>query len=255
LIRDTYDKDPNTSGMYDDGHVYTNNAGSLNWKFAGGPKAEYDASIAANKPALVQHKHHHHRSNKDTYDKDPTSSSMYDDGHVYTDKPGSLSWKYPAEVEAPVAKSLVHQKHHHHNHGGHKDTFDHDPNTVSMYDDQHVYSIPGKFDASTNAASAGKKSGIEKDTAPASNPEAPALVQHTHITRDTYDHDPTTTGMYDDSHVYTDKSGSLNWKYAGGPKAEYDASIKVSKVALLQQNGNKKDTFDNDADTASMYDD
>lgn len=33
--------------MYDDGHVYTDHAGSLNWKFAGGPAAEYEAAMAA----------------------------------------------------------------------------------------------------------------------------------------------------------------------------------------------------------------
>jgi len=156
---------------------------------------------------------------------------MYDDGHVYTDKPGSLTWKYPAakatpaEAEAPVAKSLVHQKHHHHRHGGNKDTFDHDPDTASMYDDQLVYSTPGTFRPSANAAPAGGKSGAEKDTAPAGNPEAPALVQHAHRARDTYDHDPTTTSMYDDGHVYTDKAGALTWQFAGGPKAEYDAAV------------------------------
>jgi hypothetical protein len=31
--------------------------------------------------------------------------------------------------------------------------------------------------------------------------------------------------MYDDGHVYTDKAGALTWKFAGGPKAEYDAAI------------------------------
>jgi hypothetical protein len=107
--------------MYDDGYVYTDKPGNVNWKFAGGPKAELDAAIAAKtaKPALAQHRHHHHR------------------------------------------------------HGGNKgaDTFDHDPDTTSMYDDQHVYSAPGAFKASANAAPKGK-AGAEKDTAPASNPEA-----------------------------------------------------------------------------------
>ena len=30
--------------------------------------------------------------------------------------------------------------------------------------------------------------------------------------------------MYDDGHVYTDKPGNVNWKFAGGPKAELDAA-------------------------------
>jgi hypothetical protein len=42
--KDTFDQDPNTSSMYDDGHVYTDKAGSLKWKFAGGPTKEFEAS-------------------------------------------------------------------------------------------------------------------------------------------------------------------------------------------------------------------
>jgi hypothetical protein len=119
--RDTYDHDPTTTGMYDDGHVYTDRAGSLTWKFAGGPKAEYDAATAAKNPSLVQHKHHHHKSARDTYDHDPTTTGMYDDGRVYTDKAGSLTWKFAggpkAEYDAAVAASkpaLVQHRHHHH---------------------------------------------------------------------------------------------------------------------------------------------
>jgi len=41
--------------------------------------------------------------------------------------------------------------------------------------------------------------------------------------------DPDTTSMYDDGHVYTDKAGSLTWKYAGGPKAEFDAAKAAKK--------------------------
>ena len=95
--------------MYDDGHVYTPAPGTLNWKFAGGPKAEFEAAQAKAKPepsvaeALVQ------RTHKDTYDHDPTTASMYDDGHVYTPAPGSLNWKFAggpkAEFEAAQAKA------------------------------------------------------------------------------------------------------------------------------------------------------
>ena len=49
--------------MYDDGFQYSA-PGALNWKFAGGPKAEYDTAKASKKEAgpvevLTQHKHHH----------------------------------------------------------------------------------------------------------------------------------------------------------------------------------------------------
>ena len=82
--------------MYDDGHVYTDKAGSLKWKFAWGPTKEFEASQTP-KPeaptgaaALIQR----YRNRKDTFDQDPTTASMYDDGHVYTDKAGSLKWKF-----------------------------------------------------------------------------------------------------------------------------------------------------------------
>jgi len=86
--RDSFDADPTTASMYDDGDkVKTYNQkglGSLNWKFAGGPKAEYDAAKAkAKKPepteTLIQ------RNAKDSFDGDSGSSSMYDDGHVYSE--------------------------------------------------------------------------------------------------------------------------------------------------------------------------
>jgi hypothetical protein len=71
--------------MYDDGHVYTDHAGKINWKFAGGPAAEYEASTGISPFKLAQHRHVHHNRLRDSYDKDPTTTSMYDDGHVYTD--------------------------------------------------------------------------------------------------------------------------------------------------------------------------
>jgi len=152
---------------------------------AGAPaNADSEAPVEA-VDSLVQHKHHnhHHKYARDSYDHDPTTTSMYDDGHVYADKPGSVNWKFAggpkAELDAAIAAktatkpALAQHRHHHHRHGGHKgaDTFDHDPDTTSMYDDQHVYSAPGAFKASANAAPKGK-AGPEKDTAPASNPEA-----------------------------------------------------------------------------------
>lgn len=101
---DSFDHDPTTSSMYDDGDKVKTyapaGAGTLKWKFAGGPKAEYDAD---GKPdpkyveALSQQRHHrknkkhhrHHRNTKgrgaDTFDNDDGTTSMYDDGHVYSE--------------------------------------------------------------------------------------------------------------------------------------------------------------------------
>jgi len=78
--------------MYDDGHVYTDHAGTLNWKFAGGPTAEYEAAKAAKASSkLVQFA----RGGTDTFDHDPDTSSMYDDQHVYS-KPGEYTASVPA---------------------------------------------------------------------------------------------------------------------------------------------------------------
>jgi 3',5'-cyclic AMP phosphodiesterase CpdA len=66
--RDTFDNDPDTSSMYDNGHVYTDTAGSIKWKYAGGPAAEYQAATGYNPYKLVQHKHRHHHRARDTYD-------------------------------------------------------------------------------------------------------------------------------------------------------------------------------------------
>lgn len=74
-----------------------------------------------------------------------------------------------------------------------------------MYDDQHVYSNAGGFKVADPAA------------------KAPALMQHRLKTKDTFDHDPTTTSMYDDSWTFS-APGGLDWKFAGGPKAEFDAA-------------------------------
>ena len=43
---------------------------------------------------------------KDTFDFDPTTSGMYDDGHVYTDKAGSMKWKFvPAQPKEATAEA------------------------------------------------------------------------------------------------------------------------------------------------------
>lgn len=102
---------------------------------------------------------------------------MYDDGHVYTDKPGSF--KNPAPVEekkeekAPESKTLLHKKHHHHRQGGNgfKDTYDHDPDTASMYDDQWAYAKPGEFRPSPSPENT-KGKVPETDTSPMPLPPA-----------------------------------------------------------------------------------
>ena len=219
IKRDSFDYDPTTSSMYDDGDkvkTYNQNGlGSLNWKFAGGPKAEFDAARAkAKKPEAAETlaQHHHHRSNK--------------------------------------GRAAHHSHHRHHRNQAGADTFDNDKNTVSMYDDRHVYSNAGAFKAS--AGGAGKAAPVE------------GLVQHRLRTRDSYDFDPTTTSMYDDGDkikTYNQNGlGSLNWKFAGGPKAEYDAAIAARKKpepteTLTQFARSNRDSFDADPTTASMYDD
>jgi len=40
--------------MYDDGHVYTDDAGKIKWKFEGGPAAEYQKATGYNPYTLVQ---------------------------------------------------------------------------------------------------------------------------------------------------------------------------------------------------------
>jgi hypothetical protein len=186
---------------------------------------------------------------------------MYDDGHVYTDKAGSF--KNAAPVAAPVAeakaekapesKSLMHKKHHHHKHGNGgnqgRDTFDHDPDTTSMYDDQHIYSRPGEFKGNVGQAPNTKGKADETDT---STIPIPVALNQARM-RDTFDKDPTSTSMYDDGHVYTDHAGTLKWKFAGGPAAEYKAATGHEPFALVQRV--KGDTFDHDPDTAAMYDD
>ena len=84
--------------MYDDSWTFSA-PGGLDWKFAGGPKAEYDAAMKAKKPAapvevLAQR--------KDSFDHDPTTASMYDDvDKIKTmSAPGKLSWKFAGGPKA-----------------------------------------------------------------------------------------------------------------------------------------------------------
>jgi hypothetical protein len=90
--RDTFDSDPDTSSMYDDGWVY-----SKPGKFKAGPaptptakepaKVEEKPMSAPNPaaPALIQRTY----GRKDTFDNDPDTAGMYDDGWVYS-KPGKF---------------------------------------------------------------------------------------------------------------------------------------------------------------------
>jgi len=178
---------------------------------------------------------------------------MYDDGHVYTDKAGSLKNAAPVEAKkeekVPESKTLVHKKHHHHKHGNGegRDTFDFDPDTTSMYDDQHAYTKPGTFTPDGAPKTHGDKP--EKNTSPIPVP-IDGLVQKTLKARDTFDKDPTTASMYDDGHVYTDHAGSLGWKFAGGPAAEYAAATGFNPHNLVQTGTSvqkkSSDTFDKD---------
>jgi hypothetical protein len=92
--------------MYDDGHVYTDKAGSLAWKFAGGPTKEYEASktpapvIPTGKAALYQR--HRNHVNADAFDRDPDTASMYDDQQTYS-RPGE-GWARSAEEKAALKK-------------------------------------------------------------------------------------------------------------------------------------------------------
>jgi len=161
---------------------------------------------AAAPAELAQHRHHHR--GQDSFDADPTTASMYDDGDkVKTYSPagaGKLNWKFaggskaeydaaPAKDKAPVEVLSQHRRNHkkgHHAHHRHlrnngqsgADTFDHDEGTTSMYDDQHAYSNAGGLEAAKPVATKKK-----------------AMMQTRSRARDSFDHDPTTSSMYDDS--------------------------------------------------------
>jgi len=92
--------------MYDDGHVYTDKAGSLKWKFAGGPTKEFDASKTpapvAPAGAAALYQRHQHYLNADAFDRDPDTASMYDDQQVYS-RPGE-SWARSTEEKKAFKK-------------------------------------------------------------------------------------------------------------------------------------------------------
>ena len=229
--RDTFDNDHDTISMYDDGHAY-----SVAGKFKKGPivvgksppggGAQVETMIRPDSSL-----HQIRRSKRDSYDADPTTSSMYDDGHQYG-APGSLEWKFAggpkAEFDAAKAKGAALSQHHHHHkhHRNTKDSFDNDGATASMYDDQHVYSEPGQNWALSPREKAEKAKADKLMAGPA---PVEGLVQHRGQGQDSFDADPTTVSMFDDgdkikTYNHGKGLGSLNWKFAGGPKAEYDVA-------------------------------
>jgi tellurite resistance-related uncharacterized protein len=134
-----------------------------------------------------------------------------------------------------------------------------------MYDDGWVYSKPGKFKGGDPMAGITGKVPLPTKDAPMANPEnAPGNLMQTYRERkDTYDFDPDTASMYDDGWVYS-KPG----KFKGGdpmagitgkvPLPTKDAPMANPENApgnLMQKYRNRKDTYDFDPDTASMYDD
>jgi hypothetical protein len=121
-----------------------------------------------------------------------------------------------------------------------------------MYDDGWVYSQPGKFQKGPIVV--GKfppEGGPQVETV--IRPDKQSLRQIGRSSRDSYDPDPTTASMYDDGHAYS-APGALNWKFAGGPKAEYDAAkAKEAPVEVLaahkkhhKHHRHSKDSFDHD---------
>jgi hypothetical protein len=203
---------------------------------------------------------------------------MYDDLHTYG-PPGS--WKFPKEKKAkaaaaaaPAAKKALMQV-------WRQDTYDKDPDTVSMYDDLHTYVKPG------TGAFAQKLDTYDKD------PDTVSMYDdlHTYVKPgtgafaqklDNYDHDPNTVSEYDDPHKRSTPAWILNGGVVrkAGKKAKKSKSkgkkskskgkgkgkgkkskskgkknkkSKKAKKALMQVGHN--DTFDKDPDTVSMYDD
>tara|TARA_B110000305_G_C18883138_1_gene378510 strand:+ start:115 stop:444 length:330 start_codon:yes stop_codon:yes gene_type:complete len=78
--QDSYDKDPDTTSMYDDLHRY-GVAGSLKFPVEEKKAAPKAAAKEAPKKLMQINK-------SDSYDKDPDTTSMYDDLHAYV-KAGS----------------------------------------------------------------------------------------------------------------------------------------------------------------------
>jgi len=217
---DSFDNDSSTTSMYDDQHVYSN---------AGAFKAAAGGAAKAPVEGLVQHR----LRSRDTYDFDPTTTSMYDDGDQIKNYNageglGSLTWKFAggpkAEYDAAKAAKKKPEPTETLTQFARKDSFDADPTTASMYDDgDKVKTYNQKGLGSLNWKFAGGPK-AEYDAAKAA--QAETLSQYAR--KDSFDADPTTVSMFDDGDkvkTYNQKGlGSLNWKFAGGPKAEYDAA-------------------------------
>jgi hypothetical protein len=214
------------------------------------------------------------RSRKDTYDMDPDTASMYDDQWAYG-KAGKMKGGNPmagitGKVPLPTpevqmgnpesAPGNLMQSYR-----GRRDTFDMDPDTASMYDDGWVYGKPGKFKGGNPMAGITGKVPLPTPEVALGNPDsAPGnLMQSYRGRKDTYDMDPDTASMYDDQWVYG-KAGKFK---SGNPMAGITGKVPLPtpEVAmgnpesapgnLMQAYRGRKDTYDMDPDTASMYDD
>ena len=183
---------------------------------------------------------------------------MYDDLHTYV-KPGSGAFAQKGDTydRDPDTVSMYDDLHTYVKPGSgafaqkfKRDSYDKDPDTVSMYDDLHTYGQPGwaKFPKEAPKKEAPKK-------------EAPKKLMQVNR-RDTYDRDPDTVSMYDDLHTYVKPgSGAFAQKsdtYDRDPDtvSMYDdlhTYVKPGSGAFAQKP--KRDTFDKDPDTVSMYDD
>jgi hypothetical protein len=88
------------------------------------------------------------------------------------------------------------------------------------------------------------------------------LTQRSNVRKDTFDNDPDTASMYDDGWVYSKPGKFQRGDPMAGISHKMNAEWKdekpfymVPKDTLTQRSNVRKDTFDNDPDTAGMYDD
>ena len=126
-----------------------------------------------------------------------------------------------------------------------EDAYDHDPETVSQYDDMHQYK---KFDWGI---------GKEEYAGVHLNRNAYGVLHGALAQRnknDAYDHDPETVSQYDDMHQYKKFDWGIGKEEYAGVHLNRNA-YGVLHGALAQRNNNKKDAYDHDPDTVSQYDD
>ena len=93
-----------------------------------------------------------------------------------------------------------------------------------------------------------------------------SLAQQHRNKKDTFDNDQDTASMYDDGWVYSQpgkfkKGPVIVGKFPPGGGKQVETVLRPDQQSLSHQghhkhhHRNKRDTFDNDQDTASMYDD